>query len=405
MRLNDNIKSLFAESNVNVRVQYDDRIMSGAFAAIEESGKRKSAALQPNVWRTTMKSRITTLASVAGIFIVAGLLITLVPKWVAPAYGLGQTIEVNRGMRYLHTRYFDASHEDPAKECWLEFDDGGRVKNVRIKWAGSMGSEKAVVWGREETKMWSKKQNWLTIFNDEIYTSRIHSMMENEDLRLMLEHLYEAEASGHVQIEIDESSNKTEPVIVTATYLPESPRHRGRRVLFIDRATKLVTSMELYVLEDGEYKYNGVITYHDYNVPIDANMFSLDDEIPADATRVDTRIQDVGLAQGDLTDEEIAIEVVRQFIESLMAKDYTRASQLLEGFPQHEIKKGWGKLNIVRLVSIDEPGPPSKPSKLFPKMLCVPYTIEIEKDGEITTCERQLNVRRALGRRERWVVR
>jgi hypothetical protein len=405
MRPADNTHKLFKQLRLKASAQLNDRVHSDIARALEKSTETKAAASQPNVWRIIMKSRITRLATAAMILAVAGLVIALVDKGVAPAYGLGQTVEVNRGMRYLHTKYFDASHEDPAKECWLEFDDGGRVKNVRIKWAGSMGSEKAVVWGREETKMWSKKQNWLTIFNDEIYTSRIHSMMENEDLRLMLEHLYEAEASGHVQIEIDESSNKTEPIIVTATYLPESPRHRGRRVLLIDRATKLVTSLELYVLKDGEYKYNGVITYHDYNVAIDANMFSLDDEVPADATRVDTRIQDVGLAQGDLTDEEIAIEVVRQFIESLMAKDYTRASQLLEGFPQHEIKKGWGKLNIVRLVSIDEPGPPSKPSKLFPKMLCVPYTIEIEKDGERTTCERQLNVRRALGRRERWVVR
>ena len=87
-----------------------------------------------------------------------------------------------------------------------------------------------------------------------------------------------------------------------------------------------------------------------------------------------------------------------------MAKDYAKANQLLGGLPKDDIRKIWGKLNITRLVSIGEPVPSSKRSEVFPEMLSVPYTIEIEKDGKKTTLEQQLPVRKVLGRRERWVV-
>ncbi|MHC4154442.1 MAG: hypothetical protein ACYST6_05910 [Planctomycetota bacterium] len=351
-----------------------------------------------------MRSRMTKLVSAAVILIVAGLVITLVDKWVAPAYGLGQTVQATHDMRYIHTKYFDSSHDGLAKECWLEFDETGQARNVRINWSPPFPKDVVVVWNEHETKIWRPAKNLLTVFNDHIYTSRTYNMWEAESPRLMVERLYERQKKGEVEIEVDEPSDKSEPIIVTATCLAESPSYGDRRVLSVNRATKLVTACELYQLKDGEYAYRGVWEYHDYDLPIDATIFDLDDEVSADATRVDTRIQDIGLAQGDLTDEETAVKLVRQFIESLIVKDYTRAGQFVEGLPQDEIKKGWGKLNIIRLVSVGEPGPPSKPSKLFPKMLSVPYAIEVEKDGEKTTLESQVNARRALGRRERWVV-
>ena len=348
-----------------------------------------------------MKKPITKLAAAAVIIIAELLSLTFLNKSVAPAYAIEQTIEANRSMRYLHTKYFDSSHDDVAKECWLEFDEMGKPKNVRINWSDWMGGGEIVVWNQDKTQIWQKKQNRLIIFNDEIYTSRIHNMAETDDPRLMVENLYQRQTKSEIEIEIDEPSNKSEAIIVKATGLGE---YTKRFVLFVDQATKLVTACEWYQFKDGQYEYKGVMEYYDYNVPIDTKMFSLDDEVPADVTRIDTKSQDVGLAQGLLSDQEIAVKVVREFFEALIAEDYATAGQLWGGLAAAEVHKRWGKLKVVRIVSIGEPGP-AKPSKLFPKMQTVPYTIEIEKDGK--TAQQQLKwllVRPVLGRRDRWVI-
>ncbi|MHC4159363.1 MAG: hypothetical protein ACYSSO_09825 [Planctomycetota bacterium] len=162
--------------------------------------------------------------------------------------------------------------------------------------------------------------------------------------------------------------------------------------------------MEWHQFKDGQHEYKGVMEYYDYNVPIDARMFTLDDEVPADAHCIDTRTQDVGLAQGNLTDKEIAVEVVRELLEALIAKDYYKAGLICGGLTADEIQNSWGRLNVVRIVSIGEPGPFPKPSKVFPKVQSVPCTIEREKNGSKITRERSIAVRSVLGRRDRWVI-
>jgi hypothetical protein len=324
-----------------------------------------------------MKSKITKFAA-AAVIIIAAMSITYLGQLTAPTYAITQTIEANRGMRYLHTKYFDELHDDVGKECWLEFDESGLPKNVRINWSEWMGNGQIqiVLWNQDQTQIWQKKQNRrdrLLVFNDEIFTSRIHHMTESDDPRVTVEELYERQAKGEVKVEIKEPGNRSEPIVVTATRLGGSKR---RFVLYVDQATKLVTACEWYQLKDGEYEYEGVTKYYDYNVPIDAKMFSFDGlsgDVKRDVKRIDTAVDDIGLAQGSLSDEEIAVKVVREYFDALIA-------------------------------SIGEPVPPSKPSKLFPKRLFVPYKIEIEKDGKKTSRERQQDVRRVLGRRERWII-
>lgn len=321
-------------------------------------------------------------------------------KSVTTVYAIEQTIEANRAMRYLHFRYFDSSHDDVAKEGWLEFDETGQATNVRINWSEWMAGGEIVVWNQDKTQILNKKQNFLITFNDEIYTARVLTMARKENPRLTVERLYERQAKGEVEIEIEQPASKAQPIIITATGLGDNTK---RFVLFVDQATNLVTSLKWYQLKNGEYKYQGVMEYHDYNIPIGTKMFSLDDEVPGDIKILDTRVQDVGLAQGNLSDEEIATKVVREFLEALIVKDYTKAAQI-SGVPSPEkIKQGWGKLKVLRIVSIDEPTPPAEPSRLFPNWQHVLCTIEIEKNGEEVQQQlKSFKVRPVLGRRERW---
>jgi len=400
MRPLDNIEKLIKKLRYKASDEAHNRVLGNVLQALDKSQKTTSAP-KPNIWRIIMKSKITKLAATAVIIIAIVLSITFLDKSVTPAYALEQTIQANSVLRYLHTKYFHGERDDVAKECWFEFDDSGRTKNLRINWSEWFGGGYVIVWNENETKSWNPKQKFLKLFNDEIYTSRVHNMMESEDPKLIIEHLYDQEAEGQVKIEIDESGNKAEPIVVTATYLPESPKYGDRKILFIDRGTKLTTRMELYVLKEDEYTYYGVIEYFDYNVPIDAQMFNLADEIPNDAYQIDTRTQDIGLVQEALADEEIAVKVVREFLEALIAEDYAKAGQVA-GLPPGKIQKGWGDKKITHIVSIGEPFRLDKPSKIHPKRLCVRYTIKVEKKGQIVQQLRESRVAPIIGRRDRW---
>ena len=146
---------------------------------------------------------------------------------------------------------------------------------------------------------------------------------------------------------------------------------------YIDQATKLITSIELFRLKDGDYQKTGTIEYFDYNQPIAASVFALN--IPADAIVVDQTSQEVGLLQGNLTEKEIAVEVVRQFFEAMIAKDYAKASPLYEGIPAEKLEKEFfPKLKIVKIVSIGEPVP-----SILTGGYKVPCVLEIEENGKI----------------------
>lgn len=401
MSSEEKIKRLFAKSDITVNSKIDDKIIDDALTAFDKSKKTQSVSPGPNIWRIIMKSRITKLATAAVIIIAVVLSIIFWDKSVTNVYAIEQTIEANRTMRYLHLRYFDSSHDNVAKECWLEFDETGHATNVRINWSEWMAGGEVVVWNKDKTQILNKKQNFLITFNDEIYTDRVLTMARRENPRLAVERLYERQAKGEVEIEIEQSASKAEPIVVRATGLGDNTM---RFVLFVDQATNLVTRLKWYQFKNGEYKYQGVMEYHDYNIPIDANVFSLDDEVPGDIEIMDTRVQDVGLAQGNLSNKEIAIKVVREFLEALIVKDYAKAAHISGILPLKKIEQGWGNIKVVRIVSIDEPTPPAKPSKLFPNWQHVLCTIEIEKNGKEAQQQlKSFKVRPVLGRRERWV--
>ncbi|MHC4159362.1 MAG: hypothetical protein ACYSSO_09820 [Planctomycetota bacterium] len=200
MFTNENdFKNIVNRLNIDDKPDTDHRqnLRQKMLSAFNQTGK-----FTTTTWLTLRT--ITKLAAAAAIIVVGALVITFLQQSATPAYAIEQTIEANRTMRYIHTKWFDSSHDGVAKECWLEFDETGQPKNVRINWSEWMSAEDVVVWNQQKTQMWQKKRNRLIVFNDEIYTSRIHNMTETDDPRLMVENLYEKQAKGEVEIEIDE---------------------------------------------------------------------------------------------------------------------------------------------------------------------------------------------------------
>jgi hypothetical protein len=397
-RLLKNGKAL-AQSDIENKVM--DRILREQSLKLRKVSKLDK---QFQLWRIIMKSRITKLATAAVIIVIAALSITLMEEATPSVYALTHTIEANHSVRYLHVKDFTAGADEP-KEFWVECDEFGAVKCARLhipEWESPEDGAKIAVWKENQADVWFKKKNFFARLRDNLVADRMLKMVKESDPKLAVERLYEQQRQGNVAVDINEPPSKTEPIVVTATYLGGSPKPRRRLVLFVDQATKLVTAIESYHLRDGEYRYLGAQEYYDYNQLIDPEMFSLEDEIPSDVTVIDQVAQEVGLSQGTVSDEEIAVEVARQFFEALIAEDYASAGKLLLGMPAEFLKKRFGSMRFLRIVSVGPAGPHPIPET---QGLVVPCTVEVEKDGQISEWKlERLGVRQVYGQPDRWTI-
>jgi len=154
-------------------------------------------------------------------------------------------------------------------------------------------------------------------------------------------------------------------------------------------------------LKDGKYIHFSTTEFYDYNIPIDSAMFTLDN-IPSDVMLIDEVTQEVGLVQGDLTNEEIAVKVVRQFFEALIARDYAKAGRMFGGVPAERVQKKYGHIKFMRIVSLGKPN-----LNPLSRELKVPFVVEIEENGIITKWKTKYNyipVRQVHGQPDRWAT-
>jgi hypothetical protein len=349
-----------------------------------------------------MRSRISKLAAAAVIIVGVVFSLMIWDKTTPSAYALVQTVQASHSVRYLHVRNSFASQEGPM-EFWVEFDSNGQLRNMRFHkpaWMSPSDGESVFVWKDNKMQLWIKKKNLLVTVREEEIAEQALAAMEQLDPKTAVGLLQQEQEKGNVEIKIDEPSNKDEPIIVTATSTQQdddSPFHRI--VLSVDQTTKLVNVTKLYSLKDGEYHNEVTIEYYEYNQPIDEQTFTLND-VPDGVIRMDQTTQEVGLAQGDLIDDEIAVEVIRQFLEALIARDYAKAGRLFSGVPAERMQKTYGQTKFLRIVSIGQPTK-NVPTGQFK----VPCEIEIEKDGQVTIWKPEHSyVRPVHGQPERWEI-
>jgi hypothetical protein len=428
-RLAANGKAL-AESDLENKVL--NRIVREQSSKLEVSKFSK----QIQLWRIIMKSRIIKFAAVAVVIIAMALSTNLLDKSVTPAYALEQTIQASHSIRYIHVKSFWPPHEEPM-EGWVEFDATGNGRNFRMHmpaWTDPWGhdGDKVIVWKDNKAHIWVKKKNIYGVVKDNEIADMIFKSIEQFDPKTALIGLQLLKSEGKVDLDIDLPEDKASPIIVTATILekvtedkPMTNTERGmtklfnmwkssendisKLVLFVDQATKLVTSIEFYEQREGQEHCVFILEYYDYNQPIAAEMFVLEDEIPADVLRVDQTIQDVGLSQGTLTNEEIGVELIRQFLQALIDQDYAKAGKLWGGVPAERMKKAYGQIRFLRIISIDKPVPCSDAEQCDNDHFCtglhVTCEVEIEENGRISLWKpRCVSVRQVHGQPDRWEI-
>ncbi len=385
MRPAEDIEKMVRNWNESTSAGMDDRVLADVGRALERS-QTHAASAEPHRRRRIMGSPIPRIAAAAVFVAALGLFVGLMVRTVPPAYGLEQTVQASHGLRCLHMKSFAAGLDEP-KEFWLQCDESGQIEKARWhmpSWDAPEDGAKVVVWKDSKIQLWFKGkpggQGVLATYSRQQPPFWLLDFARSSDPRLRIAQLKEAQAKGKVELEIDEPMDRAQPILVTATYLPQSQSPGRRLVLRIDPTTKLVASVETYALEESQYRLQDRQEFSNYNVPIDPAMFDLETTVPATVRRVDgDAVENRGLPQGTLRDDEIATKVVRQFFEALIAQDYETAGQLYCGTSAEEMKQGFfGKTRIIRIVSIDKPTPHPIPEI---GGLRVPCKVEIEKDG------------------------
>jgi hypothetical protein len=384
--------------------EVNQMVLKDLLHQFDKTQEKKSTVMQPKIGRTIMKSPITKLAAAAVVIAAITLSVYIWDKSTPLAYAIEQTIEANNNIRYLHIKIYAADEKEP-REGWLEFDRDGQVAKARIHlpaWFFPTDVARVIVWKEDMEQVWDKSKKILGIMKANKNTKeQLTAFLQDVDPRLAVKHIYELESQNIVKVEIAEPSDKTEPITMTVTYSLESSTPSQRQVLRIDPVTKLVSSIELYQLKNGEYQYEGVIELDEYNQSTNAQLFDLQNEVPSDVTHIDQTANDVGLAQGQLSDEEAAVEVVRQFLKYLIAEDYAGAGRLFF-IPANQLQQQFGRVKFLRIVSI---GPAIPNPELETKGYDVPCTIEIEENGKIITPTLEgIKVQQLRNQPSRWFI-
>jgi hypothetical protein len=383
-------------------VRGDDAFVANVMARINAAEPGRIKQNNKLIFRSLIMNRFTKFAAAAVIIIAAVFSVTILDKSVTSAYALEQTIKASHSVQYLHIKSFMVSISGEPIECWVEFDPSGQVKNMRLNkpaWMDPDDGDTVIVWKDNKAQLWTKKKNFLVTLKDKEMAAQVLSMVEQLDPKNAVANILKAQEQGDTKVEIDEPENKADPIIITATALKENALPFQRVILFVDQATKLLNSVETYQLKDGKYIHFSTVEFYDYNLPIDSKMFTFDD-IPSDVMRMDQTAEEVGLAQGNFTKEEIGVELIRQFLQALMDKDYAKAGRLWGGVPAERMEKAYGQMKVIRIISIGKPVPHTLTGGLY-----VPCTVEIEENGKIIQWQPEHSyVRQVHGQPGRWEI-
>lgn len=337
--------------------------------------------------------RIARYSSLAAAVVVAALAVGLLMSSSPSGYALAQTLEANRGVRFVHIQADPPG--DGLADAWAQFDDEGRPLHLRLEFPKTEDGAKVVVWQKGKAEIWFKdKKSAVVVYDSKVLAQISQAFLNSQQV---MERLYARAEAGLAKIEIMEPAGKGEPVRLTVVW-PDRPALR--EVYLVDRETKLLRTMETYGKVDGDvYRFLGRLQYLGYNEPIDPAFFTLD--LPPDVVRVDQTTQEIGLAKGDMTDNQVAVAVVRQFFEAVGAKDYAKARRMYEGIPAEKVKEIFGQADRVQIVSLGEPTPHARPETQF---LCVPFEVELETGGTKSTKKGTAYVRPVYNHPDHWTI-
>jgi hypothetical protein len=405
MKPADEIRQLFKNAELGIDSNADEKVFEDVFGAHKET--TENAPAMPEIWRIIMKSRKAQFTA-AAVAVLAIYLCLQVPKGlVAPAYALQDTIEAYNSMRYLHVKSFwTVGGEKWDSESWVEFDEDGKPSRFRsqVPWISidkRLGPATFVQDG-------DGSHTWLPNLNlcfrrsgKSVLTGALLQYTRSDvDPKLVCEKLRQQARDGEIILDVNEPDQKNEPIVLVVTYPAESRSANWKKVLYIDQATRLVKKEEKFEMRGGQYQHERTTEFFDYNQPIDPEMFNLDPELPENVIWIDLS-EEVGLAQGDMTDEEIATEVTSQTLQAFMARDFNKTGQLFLGVPGFFIEKLLGVNVLKKIISV---GPVHRDPDPDSNLMICSCKIIYEIGGQYYEVDTKVYVVPVSGQPGRWMI-
>ena len=410
MNAEDKIKKLIDESKISTDTQTKKKILGDAFEHLDKIKQQQSPSSGSYMWRNIMKNPITKFAAAAIIIIAAAISLFTNNNLIPTAYALEDTIEAYNSVRSLHVKAFlpYVTDEKWDYECWIDCNEYGKPKRFRLQASrissGNQGEQMGpvtIVYEGDGSVVWLPNLNiCLRRSGESVLMGALLQLTRSDvDPKLICEKLRQQAKDGEIILDVNEPDQKNEPIVLVVTYPAESRSANWKKVLYIDQATRLVKKEEKFEMRGGQYQHELTTEFFDYNQQIDTQMFSLKGELPDNVIWMDLS-EEVGLAQGDMTDEDIATEVTQQFLQARIDRDFNKAGQLFYGMPGFMIESLL-PVNVLKIISV---GPvhrdPDPDSNL---MICSCKNLG-ELDGQYYETDAKLYVVPVSGQPGRWMI-
>jgi antitoxin component YwqK of YwqJK toxin-antitoxin module len=401
MKPAENIEKLIKnlDLDIDTNAETDRVILRELIEAHEKSKKMKSAFIEPTIRRKIMNNRITKFAVAAVVLAAVVLSITIFDNTAQEAYAIEQSIKASHTVETLHIRQYRSSEavaNGQYDEAYVKYDPSGKFESARMDTAQSSDGPKTIVWSNNVAKVWMHSKKSVLVIRDPKMAREMEEMAVQLDPKRTLQNLYEMQQKGEQDVKITEPEEEGDLITIEVVH------DKGREVFYVDPESKLLVRFEKQVLNGQDYVVTSAMEISGYNEPIDENVFTLGN-LPKDVFVLDQVNQEIGLAQGNLSDDEIVVEVATQFFQALIDEDYAKAGLLMEGLPPERIKTMFPVWKFVRIVSIGKVVPHSIP---LTRGLSVPCEIEMEhaETGERMTGTFNPGIRKVHGRPDRWTI-
>ena len=389
-----NIERLIEELVLPGTEADDERILNDALVVFRRTCRSERDGVQPSVWRTILKSRITKLTAAAAITIAVVFSVSILDMSMPTASAaeiLAEAVEAVSNLKSVHIKaqirtmahdnfeLIGLDYDFVPNEMWKEFDKP-EVGKWRIEKPGRvvvMDGESSLLLIRPNqvakdgvrTGFVQWLQNLLDV--DKIIDCQLELSRKNGwNLELKHEEGEEGREKLVVIVEAKAQGDFTDDWLKNKS-VSESD---NRRVYWFDAETKLLEGLEVYVHTEDEDILILEITDIEYNLDIDPILFTLD--LPEKVIWLE---QPKKVLDGDNYEDLTPRQVARAFFQACANEDWDEFVKffLISEVDQH-LKNIMGGLEIISI------GKPFK-SGLWPGWF-VPCEIKRRHEEESNQC-------------------
>lgn len=386
-----NIERLIEELILPGTEAADERILNDALAAFRRTCRSEGDSVQPSMWRTIVKSRITKLSAAAVITIAVVFSVSILDTSMPIASAaeiLAEAVEAVSNLKSVHIKaqirttahdnfeLIGLDYDFVPNEIWKQFDE-----TEHGKWRIEKPGRIVVMDGESSVLLLVRSKRAM---KDGVNTGFVQWLKPLLDVDRVLDReiLLAEEQGSELQLSHEQGLDGRDKLIVTVEAVAQGEfvndwcknasisESDNRRVYWFDAETNLLEGLEVYVHTEDEDVLILEITDIEYNLDIDPILFTLD--LPEKVIWLE---QPKKVPDGDSYEDLTPRQVARAFFQACANEDWDEFVKffLISEVDQH-LKNIMGGLEIISV------GKPFK-SGLWPGWL-VPCEIKRRHEEE-----------------------